>query len=87
MLITWSPLLSYLDTRQGLYLLEGADCLVQSSEAVRVEKVVCVVFTIYSPPEVDRIWLWVYDNKMPIYPIFYLLKGDYRSGSYWQFRV
>ena len=25
-----------------------------------------------SPPEVDRIWLWV-----PMYPIFYLLKGDY----------
>ena len=32
----------------------------------------------YSPPEVDRIWLWVYHNKIPIYPIFYLLKGDYK---------
>ena len=27
----------------------------------------------YSPPKVDRIWLWVYYNKIPIYPIFYLL--------------
>ena len=32
-----------------------------------------------SPPEVDRIWLRVYYNKIPIYPIFYLLKwGLYR---------
>ena len=31
-----------------------------------------------SPPQVDRIWLWVYFNKIPIYPIFYLLKGDHR---------
>ena len=31
----------------------------------------------YSPPEVDRIWLLVYYNKIPIYPIFYLVKGDY----------
>ena len=30
-----------------------------------------------SPPYVDRIWLWVYNNKIPMYPIFYLLKGDY----------
>ena len=29
----------------------------------------------YSPPEVDRIWLWVYHSKIPTYPIFYLLKG------------
>ena len=29
----------------------------------------------YSPPEVDRIWLEY--NRIPIYPIFYLLKGDY----------
>ena len=27
----------------------------------------------YSPSKVDRIWLWVYYNKIPIYPIFYLL--------------
>ena len=32
---------------------------------------------VYSPPQVDRIWLWIYENKIPIYPIFYLLKGDY----------
>ena len=30
----------------------------------------------YSPPYVDRIWFWVYYNKVPIYPIFYLLKED-----------
>ena len=34
---------------------------------------------IYSPPEVDRIWLWVYHNKIPIYPIFFLLKGTIGS--------
>ena len=28
--------------------------------------------------KVDRTWLWVYYTKIPIYPIFYLLKGDYR---------
>ena len=39
----------------------------------------------YSPLQVDRTpkyteygWLWVYYNKIPIYPMFYLLKGDYR---------
>ena len=26
----------------------------------------------YSPHEVDSMWLWVYYNKIPIYPIFYL---------------
>ena len=31
---------------------------------------------LYSPPEVDRIWVWVNYNENPIYPIFYLLKGD-----------
>ena len=30
----------------------------------------------------DRIWLWVYYNQIPIYPIFYLLKGDYK-GTIW----
>ena len=30
----------------------------------------------YSPPLVDRMWLWVYYNKIPIYPISYLLTGD-----------
>ena len=28
--------------------------------------------------QVDRIWLWVSYKKIFIYPIFYLLKGDYR---------
>ena len=28
--------------------------------------------------EVDRRRLWVCYDKIPIYPIFYLLKGDYR---------
>ena len=37
----------------------------------------------YSPPEVDRIWLRVYYNKIPIYPPFYLLKGDYIQSSAW----
>ena len=32
---------------------------------------------VYSPSEVDRIRLWVYYHKISIYPIFYLLKGDY----------
>ena len=27
----------------------------------------------------DRIWLWVCYSKIPIYPTFYLLEGDYRS--------
>ena len=27
-------------------------------------------------------WLWVYYIKLPIYPIFYLLKGDYDFGGY-----
>ena len=34
----------------------------------------------YSPPKVDRLWLWAYYNKILIYPIFYLLKGDYESA-------
>ena len=29
----------------------------------------------YSPPEVDRTWLWVHATKISICPIFYLLKG------------
>ena len=33
----------------------------------------------YSLPYVDRLWLWVYYNKVPIYPIFYLLKGGLYS--------
>ena len=32
---------------------------------------------LYSPFFVDRIRFWVYSNKIPIYPISYLLKGDY----------
>ena len=32
-----------------------------------------------SPPYVDRIWLWVYYKMIPLYPIFYLLVGDYIS--------
>ena len=33
----------------------------------------------YSPPQVDRIWLWVYYNKILIYRIFYLHKADYKG--------
>ena len=36
----------------------------------------------HSPPEVDRVWSWVYDNEIPIYPVFYLLKGDYNPNIY-----
>ena len=32
--------------------------------------------------KVDGIWLWVYCTKIPIYPIFYLLKGDYIPNIY-----
>ena len=35
----------------------------------------------HSPPLVDRISLWVYYSKVPIYLIFYLLKGDYYLGD------
>ena len=35
----------------------------------------------YSPPSVDRIWLWIYQNKIPIYPLFSLLKGDYMPSA------
>ena len=31
--------------------------------------------------KVDRIWLWVYYNKIPIHPIFYLLKGDCKLAT------
>ena len=31
-----------------------------------------------SPPKVDRIWLRVHYSKIPIYPIFYLPRGEYR---------
>ena len=33
-----------------------------------------------------RTWLWAYYSKIPIYPIFYLAKGDYRFGV-WEFRA
>ena len=31
----------------------------------------------YSPPCVDRTWLWICYSKNPVHPIFYLLKGEY----------
>ena len=37
----------------------------------------------YSAPQVDRLWLRVYHyHKIPIYHIFYLLKGDYYAKIY-----
>ena len=36
-------------------------------------------FRVYSPPSVDRIWLWVHYNKIPIYPIFYIQFQGLRS--------
>ena len=41
----------------------------------KMETTIGVYCLVYSPPLVDRIWLWVYYNKIPIYPIFYLLEG------------
>ena len=35
----------------------------------------------YSPPSVDRKWLWVYYNKIPICPMFYLLERDYHCRA------
>ena len=35
----------------------------------------------YRPPQVDRIWFWSQYNKISIYPIFYLVKGDYKCKS------
>ena len=32
-------------------------------------------------PYVDRMWLWVCYNKIPIHPIFYLLKTDHMSEN------
>ena len=40
----------------------------------------------YSPSLVRRMWLWVYYNKVPIYPIFYLRKGDYVAYSVYDCR-
>ena len=34
---------------------------------------------VYSPLELGSIWRWVYSNKIPIYPVFHLLKGDYTA--------
>ena len=37
------------------------------------------------PPQVDRIWLWVYYNKIPyaaISYLFYLLKGTIAKGIF-----
>ena len=36
-------------------------------------------FQASSPPSVDRKWVWVDFNTIPIHPIFYLLKGDYKE--------
>ena len=36
-------------------------------------------FRLIVPLKIDRIWLWVFYNKIPIYLLFYLLKGDYRG--------
>ena len=36
-----------------------------------------VAFLRFYRPEVDRIEFWENQNKIPVYDIFYLLKGDY----------
>ena len=33
----------------------------------RVPNLTRISFRVYNPPEVDRIWLWVYFKKIPIY--------------------
>ena len=35
----------------------------------------------YTPLYVDRILLWVYYNKIRIYPIVYLLRGDKKHSA------
>ena len=30
---------------------------------------------VYSPPKVDRVWLRICYNQIPVYPIFYLPRG------------
>ena len=37
------------------------------------------VYSLGLSSPLSRYNIWVYYNKVPIYPIFYLLKGDYRS--------
>ena len=32
-------------------------------------------FRLYSPPQVDRIWVGTYSNKIPIYPYSIYLRG------------
>ena len=67
--------------KQGNLRLEtpGRQCIQGSDMQSRV-RAPRLGFRVYSPPEVDKIWLWVYCNKIPIYPIFHLLKGT--IGSY-----
>ena len=43
-------------------------------------------FRVYSPPEINTVWLWLYYKKIPIYPIFYLLKGDYTQVLHYWFQ-
>ena len=51
----------------------AALCLPAVVTAPRFKGELCLV-----PLEQIKIWLWACYNKIPIYPIFYLLKGDYR---------
>ena len=41
-----------------------------------------VQLKLQSPLRFDRIWLWICHNKIPIYPIFYLLQGDYSHNRH-----
>ena len=41
----------------------------------------------YSPPQVDRIWLWIDYNRIPTYSIFYLLTGHYNQGEWYRVRI
>ena len=58
----------------------------ESSGCYRATPTECTPKEIYRPPQVNRIWLWVYYNKIPIYPIFYLHTGDYKMGPQWDYQ-
>ena len=44
-------------------------------------------FGTYIPFYVDRIWLWDHYNKIPIYPIFYLLNADSTCYGWMRLRM
>ena len=52
----------------------------QIEKLVGLEPLLSLDFSsLYSPPQVVRIWTWVHYKKISMYRIFYLLQGDYSS--------